>query len=140
MDNRSVYRNFEGELQPIQRDARAAIEDHTGSDISSINHAQRILLIEEDFDPGLLIGAEWLHESFSVDIRCYRLQAATAWVSWDAALEAVDNVALTDFVPAELAKHQESLLPHREVIYRMGGGSRRRHSALPPARPDGMPD
>ena len=55
-------------------DARAAIEDHVGSDISSINHAQRILLIAEDFDPALLIGTEWLHENHDVDIRCYRLQ------------------------------------------------------------------
>jgi hypothetical protein len=55
-------------------EARSAIEDHIGSEISSINHAQRILLIAEDFDPALLIAAEWLHESFNVDIRCYRLQ------------------------------------------------------------------
>jgi hypothetical protein len=55
-------------------DARAAIEDHTGADISAINHGQRILLVAEDFDPALLVAAEWLHESFSVDIRCYRLQ------------------------------------------------------------------
>jgi len=54
-------------------DARAAIEDHTGSDISSINHTQRILLIAEDFDPALLVAAEWL-TGFDVDIRCYRLQ------------------------------------------------------------------
>jgi hypothetical protein len=139
-------------------DARAAIEDHTGSDISSINHAQRILLIAEDFDPALLVGAEWLHESFGVDIRCYRLllsqengndyltctciyppleiamltrggenksgQTATAWASWDAALEAIENTALRDFVRAELAKHQESRLPYREVIYRIGGKRR----------------
>jgi len=39
-------------------DARTAIEDHTGSDISSINHAQRILLIAEDFDPALLVASE----------------------------------------------------------------------------------
>lgn len=55
-------------------DARAAIEDHTGAEISSINHMQRIILIAEDFDPALLVAAEWLHESFGVDIRCYRLQ------------------------------------------------------------------
>ncbi len=136
-------------------DARAAIEDHTGSDISSINHAQRILLIAEDFDPALLVGAEWLHEGFGVDIRCYRLQlsqengndyltctciyppieianltrgpdnkpgqTATAWANWDAALEAVENAAVRDFVRAELAKHHEARLPYREVIYRFGG-------------------
>jgi hypothetical protein len=139
-------------------DARAAIEDHTGSDISSINHAQRILLIAEDFDPALLVAAEWLHESFGVDIRCYRLQLSqengndyltctciyppieiatltrgsdnrpvqtgTSWASWDAALEVVENVALKDFVRAELSRHQESRLRYREVIYRIGGDRR----------------
>lgn len=139
-------------------DARAAIEDHTGSDISSVNHVQRILLIAEDFDPALLVAAEWLHENFGVDIRCYRLQlsqesgndyltctciyppieiaaltrgsvnkrgqTATAWASWDAALEAVENTAVKDFVLAELAKRQESRLPNREVIYRIGGKRR----------------
>jgi hypothetical protein len=55
-------------------DARSEIEDHTGTDISKINHAQRILLIAEDYDPALLVAAEWLHENFGVDIRCYRLQ------------------------------------------------------------------
>jgi hypothetical protein len=139
-------------------DARAAIEDHTGSDISSINHAQRVLLMAEDFDPALLVAAEWLHGSFGVDIRCYRLQlsqengndyltctciyppieiatltrgsdtkpgqTATAWPSWDAALEAVENTAVKEFVRTELAKHQESRLPYREVIYRIGGKRR----------------
>jgi hypothetical protein len=55
-------------------DARAAIEDHVGSEISSINKAQRILLIAEDFDPALLIAVEWLHENYNLDISCYRLQ------------------------------------------------------------------
>lgn len=57
-------------------DARSEIEEHTGSEVSSINQAQaqRIILIAEDFDPALLVAAEWLHESFGVDIRCYRIQ------------------------------------------------------------------
>jgi len=137
-------------------DARAAIEDHIlGSDISSINHGQRILLIAEDFDPALLIAAEWLHENFGVDIRCYRLQLSqeagndyltctciyppieiatlprdgpgpgpTLWESWDAALEAVENAAVRDFVKKELVKHQEDRLPYRQIIYRVGGKRR----------------
>jgi hypothetical protein len=55
-------------------DARSEIEEHTGSEVSSINQSQRIILIAEDFDPALLVAAEWLHESFGVDIRCYRIQ------------------------------------------------------------------
>jgi hypothetical protein len=139
-------------------DARTAIEEHTGSEISAINKTQRILLIAEDFDPALLISAEWLHENYGVDIRCYRLQlsqennneyltctciyppieiatltrgsdkksgqAGTVWVSWDAALEGVENGAVKDFVRAELAKKQESRLANREIIYRRDGKRR----------------
>src|SRR5581483_827031 len=57
-----------------KEEARNRILDHSATEISSINHAQRILLIAEDFDPALLIAVEWLHETFDVDIRCYRLQ------------------------------------------------------------------
>src|SRR5262249_4668084 len=112
----------------------------------------------EDFDPALLVAAEWLHENFGVDVRCYRLQLSqeggsdyltctciyppieiatltrrsdnkagqttTAWTSWDAALEGVENTAVKDFVKAELAKRQESRLPTREVIYRVDGRRR----------------
>jgi len=55
-------------------DASAAIEEHTGADVSVINQAQRIILIAEDFDPALLVATEWLHESYGVDVRCYRMQ------------------------------------------------------------------
>jgi hypothetical protein len=63
-------------FQQSANDARDAIVEHigSGSDIASINNAQRILLIAEEFDPALLIAAEWLHEKYDVDVRCYRLQ------------------------------------------------------------------
>lgn len=138
-------------------DARAALEQHIGPDIASINSAQRILLIAEDFDPALLFATEWLHDNFGVDIRCYRLQlsqengtdyltctciyppieiatltrgstnalaTSTAYENWDAALDAVENTALTAFVRAALANHQEARLPYRQVIYRFGGKRR----------------
>jgi hypothetical protein len=54
--------------------ARADIEEHTGDDLSKLNGGQRVLLVAEDFDPAVLIAAEWLHESFGVDIKCYRIQ------------------------------------------------------------------
>jgi hypothetical protein len=137
-------------------DARAVIEDLAG-DISSINNKQRILLIAEDFDPALLFAAEWLHDYYSVDIRCYRLQLSQenandyltctctyppieianltrgeigrregdiVWASWDVALESIENVALKDFVRAELDKHQESRLSKRQIIYRISGKRR----------------
>lgn len=55
-------------------EAQAELEQHIGPGIASINQAQRVILIAEDFDPALLVAAEWLHENFGVDIRCYRLQ------------------------------------------------------------------
>jgi hypothetical protein len=54
-------------------DARADIEEHIGPDLATLNRSQRIILLAEDFDPALLVGAEWLHENFGVDIRCYRM-------------------------------------------------------------------
>lgn len=139
-------------------DSLAAIEDHTGSNISSINQFQRILLIAEDFDPALLFATEWLHERFGVDIRCYRLQLSqengndyltctciyppieiatltrgsenrrgqptTAWASWEAALESVENTAVRDFVQAEVANNQESSPRSRAVTYRIDGKRR----------------
>jgi hypothetical protein len=66
----TLARNFSGSKD----DARSKIEEHAGSNLSSINKAQRIILIAEDFDPALLVTAEWLHEKFGVDIRCYRIQ------------------------------------------------------------------
>ena len=53
-------------------DARSKIEEHTGANLSSINKAQRIILTR--LQPTTLVTAEWLHEKFGVDIRCYRLQ------------------------------------------------------------------
>lgn len=55
-------------------DARGEIEEFVGSDASSINQEQRVILVAEDFDPALLIAAEWLNEKYEVDIRCYRMQ------------------------------------------------------------------
>jgi hypothetical protein len=54
-------------------DARTEIEDHVGPN-ASVNNAQRILLIAENFDPAPLVAAEWLHENYGVDIRCYQIR------------------------------------------------------------------
>ncbi len=51
------------------KDALSEIEAHTEPNTSALNRAQRIILIAENFDPALLIAAEWLHEKFNVDIR-----------------------------------------------------------------------
>jgi hypothetical protein len=57
--------------QPLD-EARADIQEHI-TELAALNQYQRIILIAEDFDPALLISAEWLHENYEVDIRCYRI-------------------------------------------------------------------
>jgi hypothetical protein len=57
--------------QPLD-EARSDIEEHI-TELSALNQSQRIILIAEDFDPAVLISAEWLHEKYNVDIRCYRV-------------------------------------------------------------------
>ena len=66
----TLARNF----SVSNKDALSEIEAHTEPNTSALNRAQRIILIAENFDPALLIAAEWLHEKFNVDIRCYRMQ------------------------------------------------------------------
>jgi hypothetical protein len=136
-------------------DARASIEEHTvGLDITNINQSQRIILIAEEFDPALLIAAEWLHEKFSVDIRCYRLQLSqenlieymtctciyppveiatlprgpkpkTPWGNWDEVLESIKNAAVKEFARRELEKGQEKRLGQDgQFFYRVEGERR----------------
>jgi hypothetical protein len=45
-------------------------------DIAVMNRSQRVVLLAEEFDYGVLATAEWLWEKFELDIRCYRLQLA----------------------------------------------------------------
>ena len=46
-------------------------------DSSEINRRQRLLLVAEGYDYALLTGAEWLSESYGVDIRCVSVGLAT---------------------------------------------------------------
>ena len=54
-------------------DPEDALVEHIGSDLSSLNHEQRVILIAEEFDWEVLATAEWLYEKHGIDIRCYRL-------------------------------------------------------------------
>jgi hypothetical protein len=50
------------------------IRDFVGvASVDDINKRQRIMLIAEAFDYEVLVGAQWLHEKYGVDVRCYRL-------------------------------------------------------------------
>lgn len=64
----NLSRNYPATLE----EAKSDIEDFIG-DLGSINRSQRIMLVAEIFDPAILISAEWLHENFDVDIRCFRV-------------------------------------------------------------------
>lgn len=59
-------------------DAGTAIKDYLASvAVERLNHAQRVILIAEQFDYALLKTAEWLRERYSVNIRCYRISYAS---------------------------------------------------------------
>jgi hypothetical protein len=52
------------------------LEDFVEGGVAAVNQSQRIILIAEGFDYGVLVTAEWLSERYGVDIRCYRLRLA----------------------------------------------------------------
>lgn len=52
------------------------LTDFLEVETEEINRHQRILLIAEDFDYSVLVGAEWLTEQFGVNVLCCRLSVA----------------------------------------------------------------
>ncbi|MCB1393112.1 hypothetical protein, partial [Nitrobacter sp.] len=72
--------NFNGKygdkLQTIEEAQEEIGEILEEGDIAVMNRSQRVLLLAEEFDYGVLATAEWLWEKFELDIRCYRLQLA----------------------------------------------------------------
>jgi hypothetical protein len=63
-------------LNCLDADKQDKLMDFLEVEKEEINRHQRIILIAEAFDYGVLIGAEWLTEKFGVDIRCCRLSLA----------------------------------------------------------------
>lgn len=57
-------------------DAKEEIEQFLDGDLRDLNEVQRIVLVAEDYDYQVLVTAEWLSDTFQVDIRCYRLELA----------------------------------------------------------------
>ena len=83
------------DLEQITEEFESFLEE---GDPEVINRQQRIILLAEEFDWEVLVAAEWLHEKFEVDIRCYRLAAAV-----DGDGELLTCVCI--FPPPELAQH-----------------------------------
>jgi len=58
-------------------EAREEVEEQfLDVDLAELNRTQRIILLAGDFDPQVLMTAEWLSERFDVDVRCYRMRLA----------------------------------------------------------------
>ena len=73
VEQRSIFQN-----ESVQ-EARDAISEHFGNPSEEeieLSNAQRIILIAENFDFTLLKSAEWLVETYDLDIRCFRIEYA----------------------------------------------------------------
>ncbi len=64
-------------LQLLDDDQQEALSDFLEVDKDQINRQQRIILIAETYDYGLLVATEWLSEKYEVNIICCRIAVAT---------------------------------------------------------------
>lgn len=74
--------------------------DFLNVDRDEINREQRILLIAEAYDYEILVGAEWLHDNFDVNILCCRVLLATDSIS------GAEYLSCTHVFPAPELAHQ----------------------------------
>lgn len=76
-----------------------AMEQFIAEDFDSLNSAQRIILIAEDYDYEVLVTAEWLANFYGIEIKCYRLTISK---------ETTGSEYMTCtciFPPAEISQH-----------------------------------
>jgi hypothetical protein len=64
-------------FQLLNEDQQEALGDFLEVDRDQINRQQRVILIAETYDYGLLVATEWLSEKYGVDIVCCRIAVAT---------------------------------------------------------------
>jgi hypothetical protein len=64
-------------FQLLDDDLQEALSDFLEVDKDQINRQQRVILIAENYDYGLLVATEWLSEKYGVDIICCRIAVAT---------------------------------------------------------------
>jgi len=56
-----------------EEEAEEEIEKFLLEDMANLNDSQRIILIAEDFEYEVLVTAEWLTETYGLDVRCHRI-------------------------------------------------------------------
>ena len=63
-------------LQGLSDQQRQELEQFLEVDVDDLNREQQIVLVAEDFDYALLVGAEWLSEQYGVNVTCCRIAIA----------------------------------------------------------------
>jgi len=82
----------------LDADRQKQLRDFLNVDIAEINREQRIVLIAEAYDYEVLVGAEWLHNKYELDILCCRVSLSSDHAS------GAEYLACTPVFPApELA-------------------------------------
>ncbi len=147
-------------LSAIDAERREKLADFLNVDTDEINREQRLLLIAEAYDYEVLVGAEWLHDNYNLDILCCRVVLSTdsstgaeylsctpvfpapelarqavprrrigiapdnTWPDWGNALASISNPDVAGYFKSQIQAGQESYLPDRMLIYRVGGKRR----------------
>ncbi|MGB9103651.1 MAG: hypothetical protein WCC59_02735 [Terriglobales bacterium] len=97
--------DFLGRLDGVQQEN---LSDFLNVQTDEINRNQRILLIAEAYDYEVLVGAEWLHDTYELDILCCRVALAKDAVS------GAEYLSCTPVFPAPELDRQA--VPRRRAI------------------------
>lgn len=95
-------------LALLSPDRMELLSDFLDVDREEINREQRILLIAEAYDYEVLVGAEWLHDNFNVNVLCCRILLATDSAS------GAEYLSCTHVFPAPELAHQA--VPRRRLV------------------------
>lgn len=90
-------------FQLLDEDRQEALSEFLEVERESVNRRQRIVLVAENYDYALLIGAEWLSEKYGVDVTCCRIAIAK-----DATLQAEYLVCSNVYPAPELGNEAVS--------------------------------
>jgi hypothetical protein len=111
----------------LDTDRQEKLADFLNVDTTEINREQRILLIAEAYDYEVLIGAEWLHNKYELDILCCRISLSSDSSS------GAEYLACTPVFPApELAVQA---VPRRRGVAQNIPWRDWDHALLSPAKP-----